>query len=176
MGQSVTDSTRKFRLHGWMLLVAVAILLVCGGLGSNKALSQTTPEATPAAQCTQANQFTLENRNNYPIWLGENVGSGPIVEPSLGWKLEAGSSASLCVPPPWVSGRFWARSECDFDDLYQSGTATGSTRANPFTTCNADTDCSGLSGGAGIRPLEEYGYGDLYFTGRMMCSGIHSDS
>src|SRR5271154_1822705 len=148
MRRSMNYLKRNVRLRIWVL-AALAILFLCGGISSNKALSQTTPEkakASPSAQCTAGNLFTLENRNNYPIWLGETVDSKNIVEPALGWKLEAGSSASLCTTPPFTTGRFWARTECDFDDLYQSGAATGSTRANPFTKCSADTDCSGLTG------------------------------
>ncbi len=110
MRRSMKYLKRNVRLRNSMVLAALAILLLCGGISSNKALSQTTPEkATPSAQCTAGNQFTLENRNNYPIWLGETVNSGNIVEPPLGWKLEAGSSASLCTTPPFTTGRFWAR-------------------------------------------------------------------
>ncbi len=100
-------------------------------------------KATPPV-CTNGNLFTFQNHNPYPIWLGEFVGDPTkVVVPPNGWKMDAGSSVGLCTTPPFKSGRFWARTECDFEDLYQSGplnTQTGK-RAVPFSTCNADTDC-----------------------------------
>ncbi len=143
------DLKRIFRLSGWMMLVAVAMLAAYDGGGGSNALSGTTSplgsqkaKATPAAQCTAGNLFTLENNNKYPIWLGEFVGDPTeIIVPPLGWKMEPGGTVNLCTTPPWASGRFWARTECDFEDLYQSGPATGTTRMNPFTSCTKDTDC-----------------------------------
>src|ERR1700674_5331066 len=140
---------RKLRLSGWMMLVVVAMLAAYDGSGGSNALSGTASQlgiesakATPAAQCSAGNLFTLENNNNYPIWLGEFAGDiTKIVVPPSGWKMAPGSTVNLCTTPPFASGRFWARTECEFEDLYQSGPATGSTRSNPFTTCTKDTDC-----------------------------------
>ncbi len=56
--------------------------------------------------------------------------------------MDSGTTVDLCTTPPFSSGRFWARTECDFEGLYQSGTQTSpTTRTVPFATCNADTDC-----------------------------------
>ena len=65
--------------------------------------------------------------------------------PANGWEMDAGSTVNLCTTPPWPSGRLWARTECDFTDLYQSNGVSGS-----FTTCSADTDCSALATQTGL--------------------------
>ncbi len=149
----------KFCLTGWMLLwmlpAMVAILAAYDSAGGSKALSATEsklgsqqPTAT-SSMCSTGNLFKIENHNSYPIWLGEYVADvADVVAPASGWKIPAGHTTSICTTPPWVSGRLWARTECDFDDLYQSGAPTGpTTRSVPFTTCNADTDCPAASGG-----------------------------
>ena len=135
-GRGLALSKRKFRLIGWMMLVAVAMLTAYDSGGGSNA------KATPS-ECTAGNRFTLVNNNKYPIWLGEFAGNpAKIVVPPMGnWKMEAGSTVDLCTTPPFASGRFWARTECDFEHLYQSGPATETTRLNPFTTCTKDTDC-----------------------------------
>ena len=128
------------------MLLAVIATLIAGAAGKGwceTALDLNLP-AAKASQCGAGNLFTFENHNAYPIWLGEFVGDPTkVVVPSSGWKVDAASSVSLCTTPPFKSGRFWARTECDFEDLYQSGTLDPMTekRAVPFSTCNADTDC-----------------------------------
>ncbi len=146
-GRGARPPKRTFSINRWMILVALA-MLIASGIGGGKAWSETpleldTPEAK-APLCGAGNLFTFENHNSYPIWLGEYVGdSAKVVVPPKGWKMDAGSTVDLCTTPPFASGRFWARTECDFDDDYQSGTLdlTTGKRAVPFTTCNADTDC-----------------------------------
>lgn len=137
------------------MLIAIAMIAAYDGGGGSKALSGTTPgtkasnaHSIPAvATCSSGNLFTIENNNTYPIWLGEYVGDpAKVVVPVQGWKMDAGSTVNLCTTPPWPSGRLWARTECDFTDLFQSsGTGPAS-----FTTCSADTDCSPLATATGL--------------------------
>jgi Thaumatin family len=157
-----------------MMLVAVVVVAASSG-GASDALSGTAsqpggeePPAAPA--CTAGNLMTFENNNQYPIFLGEFAGNpADIVVPPQGWDMGSGSKVSLCIPPPFPSGRFWARTECDFEDLYQSGPATGSTRQNSFTTCNQDTDCASLIGTTGNT------YDCLGGVCMVDCSSISSD-
>lgn len=135
---------RTFHINLWMV---VAVMLIASGLGG-KASSETPSEldtsGAKAVQCGAGNLFTFQNHNSYPIWLGEFVGDPTkLVAPPTGWKMDAGSTVNLCTTPPFASGRFWARTECDFDDDYQSGTLDpmSGKRAVPFKTCNAGTDC-----------------------------------
>jgi hypothetical protein len=76
----VGDLLRKFRISGWMMLVAVAMLAaydsgVCAG-------------SNVWAQCTGSN-VTFKNQNSFPIWLGENV-TGP---------------TNIVLPPPDKDGK-----------------------------------------------------------------------
>ena len=147
---NLTESRRLFNLQfrpSLWFVVAIAMLAVCNLAAVRCAWAEAplpidSIETQAAASCGSGNQYTIENHNSYPIWLAEFAASPTqIVAPANGWKMKAGSSLNLCIDPPWPSGRFWARTECDFEDLYQSGTATGSTRASAFTTCQANTDC-----------------------------------
>ena len=147
------DLKRKFRWWGWLTLIAVAMVSGYDGGGSN-AFSGTTSGTSNAhsipavTTCSSGNLFTIENNNSYPIWLGEYVGDPTkVVAPAQGWEMDAGSTVNLCTTPPWTSGRFWARTECDFTDLYQS---TGSSGSGPLTTCSADTDCNSLATATGL--------------------------
>ncbi|XP_015884662.3 pathogenesis-related thaumatin-like protein 3.5 [Ziziphus jujuba] len=58
--------------------------------------------------------FTLQNHCSHTVWPGTLSGSG---SPSLGdggFMLAPGSSVQLTAQPGW-SGRFWARTGCNFD-------------------------------------------------------------
>ncbi len=134
------------RLAAAMLPFSIAAAIFCASV----ALAQ-TPTATPTAGAG-ANSFTFINNNSYPIWLGEYAGNpSAVVTPASGLKIPAGgASASITTTAPYSSGRFWARTECDFEDLYQSGSTGGLTRPGAFTTCNADTDCSSLAATTGL--------------------------
>jgi hypothetical protein len=131
------------RLAAAIAALSIAAANSCGSV----ALAQ-TPTATPTA----ANTFTFVNNNSYPIWLGEYAGNpSAVVTPASGLMIPGGgASVSISTTPPFPSGRFWARTECGFTDLYQSGTASGSTRNGSFTTCNADTDCASLASTTGL--------------------------
>src|ERR1700681_3320711 len=112
------------------MIVVVVAMLAAYDVGGSIAFSGTAAEVgaksekpPPAATCSAGNLFTLENNNKYPIWLGEFAGDiTKIVVPPLGWKMASGSTVDLCATPPFASGRFWARTECDFENLYKSGT------------------------------------------------------
>ncbi len=152
----LTESRRLFNQQScrsfWLLLGAMTIF-AAQGLGGIRAawaeppLPLEIPAAQATSSCSTGNNYTIENHNLYPIWLAEFAASATdIVAPANGWKMKAGSSLNLCITPPWPSGRFWARTECDFEDLYQSGAATGQSRGTAFTTCQANTDCPSGNG------------------------------
>ena len=89
-GRGLSLLKRKFRISGWMMLVAVAMLTAYDSGGGS------TAKAT-SSECTTGNLFTLVNNNKYPIWLGEFAGDpAKIVVPPMGnWKMEAGSTVDL---------------------------------------------------------------------------------
>jgi Thaumatin family len=110
------------------------------------AFAQSAEQPAPTSTCA-ATSVTLTNNNSYPIWIGEGIQSGAILTPpGNNWELGgSGGSFSLCAPATWTSGTFWARTECDFTDLYQSGTASGNSRPGAFTTCSTKSDCATLA-------------------------------
>lgn len=152
-------SKRNIVARAWKVALGVVALIMFGGgslvikTTTSEAYAAPAPSAT-ATTCTSGqNEFTIENENNFPIWLGEFVGDPTkIVEPSTGWELNHGASVSLCTDPPWSSGRFWARTGCDFTGLYQSGDVApaSNSRSGAFTTCTADTDCAALASTTGL--------------------------
>jgi hypothetical protein len=103
-----------------------------------------TPSPTPLVCNSGSNQYTFVNQNSYPLWLAEfyqgsgNVGDNMITPPGNNWELGPSQSVSLCMPTGW-SGRFWARTECDFDALFANDPGFG-------TSCGSDADCSGSPG------------------------------
>jgi hypothetical protein len=131
------------------------MLILCGASGV--ALSGTTSAAgAPMAQapprfvCGKGqNQFTIENDSGSPLWLGETVtGAGNVDVPVGGpsgdpWRIDHGKSVSVCTTPPWSSGRFWARTDCNFTGLFASGDSNSETTG--FTTCKVESDCTSLN-------------------------------
>lgn len=91
-----------------------------------------------------ATVFTLQNLCSYTIWPGTLTGNG---EPLAGggFPLQPGTSTSFSAPSGW-SGRFWARTGCNFD-------ASGN---GPCTTgdCGGSLKCTG--GGAPPVSLAEF--------------------
>lgn len=78
------------------------------------------------------------------MWLAEfyqgsgSVASNVIVPSGNNWELAASQSVALCMPTGW-SGRFWARTECDFDSLFQNDPGFG-------TSCTSNSDCANFPG------------------------------
>ncbi|KAI9118483.1 hypothetical protein K1719_010815 [Acacia pycnantha] len=92
--------------------------------------------------------FTIQNRCNYTLWPATLSGNGVAILGDGGFSLEPGLSFSLVAPPGW-SGRFWARTGCDFDNAGQGRCVTG--------------DCGGLKcrlGGAPPATLAEFTLGN----------------
>ncbi|KAF2920810.1 thaumatin-like protein 1 [Oryza sativa Japonica Group] len=68
--------------------------------------------------------FTFTNRCTDTVWPGVLSGSGTPPLETTGFALSPGGSRSLYAPSGW-SGRFWARSGCEFDDSGKGSCATG---------------------------------------------------
>ncbi|KAL6646301.1 hypothetical protein ACP70R_017909 [Stipagrostis hirtigluma subsp. patula] len=68
--------------------------------------------------------FTFTNRCTDTVWPGVLSGSGTPPLETTGFALAPGQSRSLYAPQGW-SGRFWARSGCDFDASGKGSCATG---------------------------------------------------
>jgi Thaumatin family len=101
-----------------------------------------TASPTPIA-CNSGNQYTFVNNNPYPVWLGEeyqgsgDLASNTIAPPGNDWQMAPDSSVVLCMPAGW-SGRFWPRTECDFNLFSNEG--------SHFKDCTASVDCDSGSG------------------------------
>ncbi|KAA8528616.1 hypothetical protein F0562_035971 [Nyssa sinensis] len=94
-----------------------------------------------------ATVFTLQNNCSYTIWPGTLCGNGVAVLGGGGFTLPPAASIQLPAPPGW-SGRFWARTGCNFDDSGNGKCTTG--------------DCGGLKctlGGATPVTLAEFTLG-----------------
>ncbi|KAL6317927.1 hypothetical protein AAG906_030971 [Vitis piasezkii] len=86
-----------------------------------------------------ATVFTLENHCSYTIWPGTLSGNGAAILGNGGFVLPPGASIQLQAPFGW-SGRFWARTGCNFDSAGKGTCITG--------------DCGGLNCiGGGVPPV-----------------------
>ncbi|KAI4336909.1 hypothetical protein L6164_015382 [Bauhinia variegata] len=100
-----------------------------------------------AGNVASATVFTLENRCSYTVWPGTLSGNGGAAIGDGGFSLQPGSSVQLTAPIGW-SGRFWARTGCNFDNAGNEKCVTG--------------DCGGLrcvGGGAPPVTLAEFTIG-----------------
>ncbi|EHA8588657.1 thaumatin-like protein 1 [Cocos nucifera] len=71
--------------------------------------------------CTK---FAFVNNCGYTVWPGVLANSGSPNLGSTGFALAAGDSRVLLAPAGW-SGRFWARTGCNFDSAGRGSCATG---------------------------------------------------
>jgi Thaumatin family len=109
-------------------------LLVLLSAFSTSAFAQ---HAQPVATATcAATSVTLTNQNPYPIWIGENVGTGAILLPNntANWELDSGNSKNVCLPADWTSGIFWARTECNFAGTFGQD--------SNYVDCTSSSQCS----------------------------------
>ncbi|CAL2233391.1 unnamed protein product [Prunus armeniaca] len=77
-----------------------------------------------AGNVVYATVFTLQNRCTYTVWPGTLSGNGAAVLGDGGFALAPDSSVQLTAPRGW-SGRFWARTGCNFDDSGNGKCLTG---------------------------------------------------
>lgn len=84
-----------------------------------------------------ARTFTFKNQCNYTIWPGALGAAGHTIPNNGGWTLNSGDSSSLSVEDNW-SGRFWGRSDCNFDNSGRGECATGD--------CGGVLQCNGAGG------------------------------
>ncbi|KAL6587496.1 hypothetical protein OROMI_000474 [Orobanche minor] len=71
-----------------------------------------------------ATVFTFQNSCSYTIWPGTLSGNGAALLGDGGFALPPGAAVQLSAPPGW-SGRFWARTGCNYDDTGNGQCATG---------------------------------------------------
>lgn len=68
--------------------------------------------------------FTFVNKCDYTVWPGILASAGSPKLEATGFELKAGSSRSLEASTGW-SGRFWGRTNCNFDDSGRGSCNTG---------------------------------------------------
>nr|GMC53336.1 pathogenesis-related protein 5-like [Ipomoea batatas] len=86
-----------------------------------------------------AGAFTLHNACTHTVWPGTLSGNGGALLGEGGFALSPGESIQLRAPAGW-SGRFWARTGCNFDANGNGKCVTG--------------DCGGLKcAGGGVPPV-----------------------
>ncbi|XP_077224682.1 pathogenesis-related protein 5-like [Tasmannia lanceolata] len=78
-----------------------------------------------------ATVFILQNSCDFTIWPGTITANGPINLAEGGFTLQPGEFRILNAPPGW-SGRFWARTNCNF---HVSGTGRCTTGDCGLLTC-----------------------------------------
>ncbi|CAI0382627.1 unnamed protein product, partial [Linum tenue] len=83
----------------------------------------------------QGATFTVVNKCQSTIWPGilANAGSQPL--DSTGFELPSGGTRTLQAPPSW-SGRFWGRTDCQFDPSMNQGTCTTGDCGSNQIECN----------------------------------------
>ncbi|XP_057793927.1 pathogenesis-related protein 5-like [Salvia miltiorrhiza] len=81
-----------------------------------------------------ATVFTLQNSCSYTIWPGTLSGNGAAILGDGGFALTPGATIQLPAPPGW-SGRFWARTGCNFDAAGNGRCTTGD--------CGGTLKCNG---------------------------------
>ncbi|XP_073134207.1 pathogenesis-related protein 5-like [Henckelia pumila] len=84
--------------------------------------------------------FTLQNSCSYTIWPATLSGNGIAILGGGGFALAPGATVQLPAPAGW-SGRFWARTGCNFDDTGNGRCATGD--------CGGNLKCTG----GGVPPV-----------------------
>ncbi|KAK9271078.1 hypothetical protein L1049_026667 [Liquidambar formosana] len=130
-----------------------------------------------------ATVFTLQNHCTYTVWPGTLSGNSAAALGDGGFALPPGASMQLQAPPGW-SGRFWARTGCNFDDSGNGKCVTGDcgplkctgggvppVTLAEFTLGNSNTDkdfydvslVDGYNVGMGVRPSG--GTGDCQYAG-----------
>ncbi|KAM7517148.1 hypothetical protein LguiA_006731 [Lonicera macranthoides] len=97
------------------------------------------------ATTISATVFTLHNSCSYTVWPGTLSGNGAAVLGDGGFALSPGASTQFPAPPGW-SGRFWARTGCNFDNSGNGKCTTGD--------CGGALKCTG--GGAPPVTLIEF--------------------
>ncbi|KAL0314776.1 UNVERIFIED_CONTAM: Pathogenesis-related protein 5 [Sesamum angustifolium] len=92
-----------------------------------------------------ATVFTLQNSCSYTIWPGTLTGNGGAILGDGGFALAPGATIQLPAPPGW-SGRFWARTGCNFDDSGNGHCITGD--------CGGTLKCGGRGGAPPVSLVE----------------------
>jgi hypothetical protein len=93
--------------------------------------------------------ITINNNCSESIWVGANpqIQSGTIngqnISTLSGWELSSGQTAIVQVPLSWNSGRFWARTGCNFSNGVCPAPGVGN---NPPPDCCDTGGCVNRSG------------------------------
>ncbi len=121
------------------LLLTVIMIAGCGGDNGSSGPGS-GPAPGPGSECATGNLFTFINDNSYPIWLAEayqgstsGLAENTIAPPGHDWKMTPKRTVKLCIPAGWT-GRFWPRTECNFDTLF--GNDSG------YKSCTSDSQCA----------------------------------
>ncbi|KAH7847905.1 hypothetical protein Vadar_031488 [Vaccinium darrowii] len=119
--------------------------MIVGGVALSKSDVQTVSEVVGddlvvvemmvvSGSKVSATEFTLQNLCGYTVWAGTLCGNGVAVLGGGGFALAPGTSTQFSAPPGW-SGRFWARTGCNFDGSDNGVCVTGD--------CGGKLQCTG---------------------------------
>ncbi|KAJ6402957.1 hypothetical protein OIU84_014964 [Salix udensis] len=100
--------------------------------------------------CVLAATFTFVNKCDHTVWPGILANAGSPKLDSTGFELPQDSSRSFIAPTGW-SGRFWARTGCNFDESGAGSCSTGDCGSG-------QVECNG-SGAAPPATLAEFTLG-----------------
>ncbi|KAJ4716007.1 Thaumatin [Melia azedarach] len=103
-----------------------------------------------ASQGVLSATFTFVNKCDYTVWPGILANAGSPRLDSTGFELPTDSSRSFAAPTGW-SGRFWARTSCNFDGSGAGSCLTGDCGSG-------QVECNGL-GAAPPATLAEFTLG-----------------
>lgn len=95
-------------------------------------------------------KFTFVNKCDFTVWPGVLSGAGSLKFDTTGFELRKGSSRSFQAPAGW-SGRFWGRTDCNFD-------GSGRGVCNTGDCGSGEIECNG-AGAAPPATLAEFTLG-----------------
>ncbi len=118
----------------------------CGGSSSSSPPDGRSPKLSAGA-CA-GNELSFFNNNSYPVWLAEayqgpvsKLSANTILPPAGDWEIPAhGNATNMCMPAGWT-GRFWPRTECNFQKYF--GSDPGYRSCTTSSECDSSHVCYG---------------------------------
>ncbi|XP_022145284.1 thaumatin-like protein 1b [Momordica charantia] len=109
-------------------------------------------------------KFTFVNKCDFTVWPGILSGAGSLKLDTTGFELRRGGSRSFQAPAGW-SGRFWGRTDCNFDGAGRGVCVTGDCGSG-------EIECNG-AGAAPPATLAEFTLGSTDFYDVSLVDGYN---